>query len=128
MLQLTRLRDEKDTIIERLKKRGLDAAVLVDKALQLDEERRATQTELDTLLARSNSLSKEIGMLFKSGKGDEAQALKEESAQLKDKSKALSDRLQEKAEALRDILSQIPNVPHDSVPAGTDEAGNEVVF
>ena len=128
MLQLARLRDEKDTILTRLKKRGLDASSLVDNALQLDEERRATQTELDNLLARSNSLSKEIGLLFKSGKGEEAQALKEESAQLKERSKELSERLQEKGEALQAVLSQIPNVPHDSVPAGTDEADNEVVF
>lgn len=128
MLQLQRLRDEKENIITGLKKRGLDAAELVVNALKLDEERRATQTELDAILARSNSLSKEIGMLFKSGKGDEAQALKEESSQLKESSKGLAEQLQEKENDLREILSQIPNVPHDLVPAGTDETDNEVVF
>ena len=128
MLQLARLRDEKDIILSALTKRGMDATDLVASAISLDEERRATQTELDTLLARSNSLSKEIGILFKSGKGDEAQALKEESAQLKENTKVLSEQLQEKDLALQDVLSQIPNVPHESVPGGTDESDNEVIF
>ena len=128
MLQLSRLREEKENILISLKKRGLDSTDLVANALQLDEERRATQTELDTLLARSNTLSKEIGSLFKSGKAEEAEALKKESAQLKESGKELSERLQEKGGTLKEILSQIPNVPHESVPAGTDEADNEVVF
>lgn len=128
MLQLQRLRENKDAVLSGMNKRGIDATALVDNALQLDEERRATQTELDNLLARSNSLSKEIGMLFKSGKGDEAHALKDESAQLKETSKKLTEQLQEKEVALRHVLVQIPNVPHPSVPAGTDEADNEIVF
>lgn len=106
----------------------MDATDLLDQALQLDEERRAAQTELDNTLARSNSLSKEIGMLFKSGKADEAQVLKEESAKLKETGKALGEHLQEKEKALDEVLSQIPNVPHESVPAGSDEADNEVIF
>ena len=128
MLQLQRIRDDKEGVLLGLKKRDIDATELLDQALQLDEERRAAQTELDNTLARSNSLSKEIGVLFKSGKADEAQVLKEESARLKEVSKALGDRLQEKVKALGEVMSQIPNVPHESVPAGSDEADNEVVF
>ena len=128
MLQIQRIRDDKEGILLALKKRDLDASELLDQALQLDEERRAAQTELDNTLARSNSLSKEIGMMFKSGKTEEAQVLKEESSQLKEAGKVLGERLQEKEIALSEVLSQIPNVPHESVPAGSDEADNEVVF
>ncbi|MBT8236027.1 MAG: serine--tRNA ligase, partial [Bacteroidia bacterium] len=128
MLQVHRIREEKDAIVKALAKRGIDAASLVDEAIRLDEERRAAQAELDNTLAKSNSMSKEIGNLFKKGKQEEANALKAETSLLKESSKDLGDTLQQKATALQEILSQIPNIPHASVPAGTDEDDNEVVF
>jgi len=128
MLQVHRIREEKDAIVKALAKRGVDAVSLVDEAIRLDEERRATQAELDNTLAKSNSMSKEIGNLFKQGKQEEANALKAETSQLKESSKELGETLQEKASALQEVLSQIPNIPHTSVPAGTNEEDNEVVF
>lgn len=128
MLQVHRIREEKDAVVTALAKRGIDAEPLIQEAIRLDEERRGSQAELDNTLARSNSMSKEIGNLFKQGKAEEANALKAETAQLKESSKELAEMLQLKTTALQEVLSQIPNVPHASVPAGTNEEDNEVVF
>lgn len=128
MLQHQTLRDKKDTIITALKKRNIDAAPMVDDVLLLDEKRRSTQTELDNTLAESNKLSKEIGMLYKTGKAQEANVLKEKTSTLKEDSKRLGDELNVVAEQLRQLLFQIPNVPHESVPAGNSEEDNEEVF
>jgi seryl-tRNA synthetase len=128
MLQLQAIREQKDEIITALKKRNIDGSVLLEEVLQLDEKRRATQTRLDSVLAESNSLSKEIGILYKSGKTQEANGLKEKTATLKEESKQLSDELTTTADALQTLLYQIPNVPHNSVPAGSSETDNEEIF
>lgn len=128
MLQLQKIREEKDAYINALKKRNIDAKPLFDEIIALDEKRRATQTELDNTLAESNKLSKEIGMLFKSGKAAEANELKVKTGDLKETSKRLGDDLNEVAEKLQQQLYQIPNIPHDSVPAGTTDEDNEEVF
>jgi seryl-tRNA synthetase len=128
MLQLQAIREQKDEIITAFKKRNVDRSVLLEEVLQLDEKRRATQTRLDSVLAESNSLSKEIGVLYKSGKAQEANGLKEKTATLKEESKQLSDELTTTADALQTLLYQIPNVPHSSVPAGSSETDNEEIF
>jgi seryl-tRNA synthetase len=128
MLQLQAIREQKDEIITALKKRNIDGSVLLEEVLQLDEKRRATQTRLDSVLAESNSLSKEIGILYKSGKTQETNGLKEKTATLKEESKQLSDELTTTADALQTLLYQIPNVPHNSVPAGSSETDNEEIF
>ena len=76
MLQLQVLRQNKDEVVKALKKRNFDAESLLTTVLDLDEKRRAIQAKLDNALAESNKLSKEIGMLYKSGKADEANAIK----------------------------------------------------
>ncbi|MRX63652.1 serine--tRNA ligase [Maribacter luteus] len=128
MLQLQVVREEKDKIITALKKRNIDAAPLLEKVLQLDEKRRTTQSLLDNTLAESNKLSKEIGMLFKSGKAQEANVLKEKTGSLKEDSKRLSEELNTAAKELQDVLYQIPNIPDDLVPAGNSEDDNEEIF
>jgi len=128
MLQLQAIRDSKDEIIEALKKRNIDAVPLVENVLQLDEKRRATQTQLDNILAESNKLSKEIGELFKSGKAQEANLLKEKTGNLKEESKKLGEDLNTVADELQNLLYQIPNVPNKLVPAGSTEEDNEEVF
>jgi seryl-tRNA synthetase len=128
MLQLQAIREQKDEIITAFKKRNVDGSVLLEEVLQLDEKRRATQTRLDSVLAESNSLSKEIGILYKSGKAQEANGLKEKTATLKEESKQLNDKLTTTADALQTLLYQIPNVPHNSVPAGSSETDNEEIF
>ena len=128
MLQLQAIREAKDTISKALGKRNIDADPLLDLVLKLDEDRRALQTQLDSMLATSNSLSKEIGMLFKSGKAQEANTLKEKTASLKEESKELSEKLNKVSGDLKEALYQVPNVPHDSVPAGNTDDDNEEVF
>src|SRR6056297_175464 len=128
MLQIQNIRENTESIINALKKRNVDAAPMVSKVLELDEKRRSIQTELDATLAESNKLSKEIGMLFKTGKAQEANVLKEKTAGLKEASKKLGDDLNTTADELQQQLYLIPNIPHDSVPAGTSEEDNEEVF
>ncbi len=128
MLQLNAIRENKEAIIEALKKRNLDAASLIETVLNLDESRKAIQTNLDNTLAQSNKLSKEIGILYKTGKAQEANVLKEETAKLKDNSKQLTEDLNTTATELQNALYQIPNVPHTSVPAGNSEEDNEEIF
>lgn len=128
MLQLQNIRKNKESIITALKKRNIDAAPMIAKVLELDEKRRSIQTELDATLAESNKISKEIGILFKTGKAQEANVLKEKTAGLKEASKKLGDDLNLTADELQQQLYLIPNVPHESVPAGNSEEDNEEVF
>ncbi|MEQ5792349.1 serine--tRNA ligase [Muricauda sp. NFXS6] len=128
MLQIQNIRENKESIITALKKRNLDAAPMISKVLELDEKRRSIQTELDATLAESNKLSKEIGILFKTGKAQEANVLKEKTAGLKEASKKLGDDLNTTADELQQQLYLIPNVPHESVPAGNSEEDNEEIF
>ena len=128
MLQLQALRTNKDQIAKALKKRNFDADFHLDKVLSLDEKRRALQTDLDNTLAEGNKLSKEIGILFKNGKAEEANQIKQKTTQLKEDSKRLTEDLNAVANELEDALYQIPNVPHESVPTGNNEEDNEEVF
>jgi seryl-tRNA synthetase len=124
MLQVPFIRENKDDVIARLAIKNLDAKPLVEEVLILDEKRRAIQTELDNILAESNSISKEIGVLYKSGKANEANALKNKTGELKEQSKVLGENLNSTADALTDLLYKIPNVPNTKVPAGKSDADN----
>lgn len=128
MLQLQVIRENKEDILHALQKRNLDASSLLNSVVELDEKRRGIQTKLDNTLAESNTLSKEIGMLFKNGKAQEANALKERTGALKELSKDLNEALNTTAKELQTVLYQIPNVPHKSVPAGDSEEDNEEIF
>ena len=127
MLQIQQLRDEKEKIINRLAKRGVDFSELVNDALQTDDQRRKIQVELDGVNAEMNSISKEIGVLFKQGKREEAEVLKGKTSELKGRSKDLDTQLGQAEDSLRDLLYQIPNSPHNSVPEGKNEADNKTV-
>ena len=128
MLQLNTIREEKDRVLAGLKKRNFKELGLIDEIITLDEKRRSTQLALDESLAKSNTLSKEIGSLFKSGEAEKANALKAETATLKDTIKTLTDTLNGTVESLNELLYRVPNIPNDLVPEGTSEADNVVVF
>lgn len=128
MLQLNTIREEKDRVLAGLKKRNFKELGLIDEIIALDEKRRSTQLALDESLAKSNTLSKEIGSLFKSGETEKANALKAETATLKDTIKTLTDTLNSTVESLNELLYRVPNIPNDLVPEGTSEADNVVVF
>jgi seryl-tRNA synthetase len=128
MLQVPFIRENKDLVITRLAKRNIDATEMIHNVISLDEERRRIQTELDNTLAESNTLSKEIGNLYKSGETQKANLLKEKTSQLKDLSKELNEALSVKAEALNQLLYKIPNVPNEIVPNGDSDTDNLEVY
>jgi seryl-tRNA synthetase len=128
MLQVPFIRENQELVIKRLAKRNINAKQMISDVITFDEERRRLQTQLDATLAESNTLSKEIGQLFKSGEVQKANALKEKTGQLKEDGKALTEQLNLKVEALQDLLYKIPNVPHESVPTGNTDEDNEEVY
>ena len=128
MLVLQAIRENKEALVTALKKRNLDADALLNKVLELDEKRRGIQTEMDGTLAQLNSLSKEIGTLYKAGKAQEANLLKEKTTQLKEDSKSMGEALSTVTTELDQALYLIPNIPNDLVPAGSAEEDNEEVF
>ena len=128
MLQVPFIRDHQELIVNRLKKRNIDASKMIANVIEFDEERRQIQTELDNTLAESNTLSKEIGLLYKTGNIDEANLIKEKTVELKVTSKHLTERLNTTSEGLKELLYMIPNVPNEIVPSGNTEEDNEIVF
>ena len=128
MLQVNYIRENKEDVINRLAKRNMDAKKMINEVLTLDEDRRRLQTQLDNILAESNSLSKEIGNLFKLGDTNNANLLKEKTSQLKEDSKILNDQLNDKVETLYQLLYKIPNLPNTLVPRGNSEKDNEQVY
>ena len=127
MLQIAEIRENKDAFAIALQKRNIDALPLLESAIAVDENRRSLQGQLDEILAKSNKLSKEIGDLFKSGKGAEANELKSQTSGLKESSKEIGEQLNAAVEELQNILYTIPNIPQDSVPAGNSDEDNEVI-
>lgn len=128
MLQINLIREQKDEVIARLAVKNFDARELIEKVLETDSARRTTQSELDNLLAAQNTLAKQVGDLFKSGKQAEANDLKNKSTALKEESKQLSDRLNDLEKEMNDILVKLPNMPSVEVPKGKTPEDNEVVF
>ncbi len=128
MLELTYLRTNRDEAVERLSKRGIDAAAPVDEALRLDGERRSVQNDHDARLAELNTISREIGTLMKAGQREEAEAAKARTTELKEAIQVLKDRLTSAEKALHDHLSDLPNAPLPEVPAGRSADDNVVVM
>ena len=128
MLEVKHIRAHQKEYVQALKKRNFEADSVFEAILKLDERRRSTQKELDEILSESNSLSKEIGMLFKSGETEKANAAKEKTAGLKEDSKRLGEEMGQVATELQALLYQVPNIPHPSVPAGKSEEDNEEIF
>ncbi|MDY3531431.1 serine--tRNA ligase [Riemerella anatipestifer] len=128
MLQVQFLREQKSRVLEGLKKRNFKELNLVDEAIATDDERKKIQYELDENLAQMNKISKEIGLLMKEGKKQEAEEAKTKTGEFKQKSQDLQQLLKEKEESLLNILYQIPNIPADIVKAGSSADDNEVVY
>ncbi len=128
MLELSFIRSNKERVIQGLKTRNFtdENLKVVDEILALDEVRRNSQTELDNNLAESKQLSNEIGGLYKQGKREEADSMKEQVARLKEQSKELESRMKEAVEKIEELLLGVPNIPHESVPVGTTADDNEV--
>ena len=128
MLQTSFIRENAELLKTRLRKRnfGEEELQLVDQAISLDDQRKAKQTELDTLLASRNQLSGEIGKLFKSGEREKAEEMRAQVAEIKERVGTLETELKDTQAQLRGVLYNIPNMPHESVPAGNTDEDNEV--
>lgn len=127
MLQVSEIRENKEHYIQGLAKRNIDATQLLEEVLQADEKRRNTQAQLDNLLAESNTISKEIGVLFKKGEHKKAEILKLKTAHIKEETKTLQDQLQEAVDHLQQLLYTIPNVPYHMVKSGQAATDNEEI-
>lgn len=128
MLKTSYIIANKEEVVKSLKKRNIDSEDLIAKLISLDERRKLIQTEYENMQAESNTISKEIGQLFKEGNKDEIPNLKQRSLEIKSSTKVLSDDLSDVKNEIEDILSQIPNTPHESVPAGNSSEDNLVIF
>ena len=127
MLELHTIRENRDQLIESLKKRGVDFSERIDRIILLDEKRRSLQGQMDQAKGELNKISKEIGSLFQSGKHEEANKQKAKTGELKGDVENYKKDLEEVEAELAELRYQIPNIPHDLVPFGTSENDNEVV-
>jgi seryl-tRNA synthetase len=128
MLQLSFIRENKDFVIERLNVKNFkNAKQSIETVITLDNQRRDLQKQIDENKSLQNSISKQIGMLFKEGKKEEADAKKAETTSLKTTEKALQEKHSALETEIRNLLLSIPNIPHISVPNGKGEEDNEVV-
>lgn len=128
MLQVNFIREHKDRILAGLKTRNFPEAdlSLIDRVLELDDQRKALQTELDEAKAQRNQQSAEVGALFKQGKKAEAEAIRAQVGVLKERIAQIEEGLKSVMAERIEVLLQIPNVPHDSVPPGHTDEDNEV--
>ena len=124
MLEIQRIRNEKEAVITGLKKRNFDATEVVDSLLGIDLQWRNSKTELESISAELNILAKEIGELFKQGKQAEATAAKAKTADLKEKEAVLKTTVEGLDAQIIQLLYQLPNVPNEIVPAGKSELDN----
>jgi len=129
MLQLSVLREQTDQAIAGLQKKHYKNAEAEVKAiLDLDQQRRSRQAEHDEVQARANTLAREIGGLMKAGAKDQAESLKTETAELKNKAKQFAEELSRLEDQLQAALVKLPNLPHASVPEGRTPEENEIVL
>ncbi len=127
MLPIQLFREQKDLILAGLDKKNFKEPELVDAIIGLDEQVRAAKAENDQLLASINSASKSIGQLMAKGEKEEAEKAKAEVAKYKEQTKELTAKLHELEQELQDNIVKLPNLPHESVPAGKTPEDNEVV-
>ena len=124
MLTLKYITENTDEVVARLAIKNYDGAAIIAQVVELDNLRKTTQVQVDTASAELNILSKEIGLLFKQNKQSEADQAKEKTVELKEIIKTLGDQQADAEQKLNELLVQIPNLPHSSVPAGKHAEDN----
>lgn len=128
MLEISVIRENREGVLAGLKKKNVspDQLELIDKIIVEDDNRKSTQTSLDNLLSKINKISEEIGGLYKTGKTDDANAMKQTVATLKEETKTLESALKDSKDLLEEMIIQLPNLPHASVPVGKKAEDNEI--
>ena len=129
MLSIDYITNSKDDAIIGLKKRGFKNLDVLDSIIELNNNRKKIQQELDNILFKSNTISKDIAEAFKSGNNDiDIDSLKSESSNLKLKSKSLTEELDAVKIKISDLITTVPNIPDSKVPDGLSEKNNIEVF
>ncbi|QIL39952.1 serine--tRNA ligase [Pedobacter sp. HDW13] len=128
MLQVNYIRENREKVLERLSVRNFKQPELVDEIIKIDEERRSTQTSLDSISAEANAAAKQIGDLMRAGKKEEAEAIKAQTASHKENIKNLGDKLNELETAQHNLIVQLPNLPYHLVKQGSTADDNEIVL
>ena len=127
MLHINKIKENKEEYIALLKVKNIDATELFNLAISLDDERKLTQKKTDEFLAEANQLAIKIGELFKKGNTEAANILKQKSISIKQESKELQKKQSDLEREIQNILVQIPNVPHSSVPEGSSDSDNIII-
>ncbi len=127
MLTIPFIREQRDAVLAGLKVKNFKQPELIDQIVEADNMRRSLQVKTNELQAQMNTLSKQVGQLFKSGEKEEANRIKQQSTGIKKELEVLEQDLQKAGNRINDLLIQVPNVPHPSVPAGTSEADNKEI-
>jgi seryl-tRNA synthetase len=127
MLEIQRIRSEKESIIEGLKKRNLDVTPILDSILNFDQSWRESKAELEAVSAELNKISKAVGEYFQQGRQAEANAAKAQTVELKEKEAILKEKVSGLEQEIQQLMYQLPNVPNDLVKAGKSEADNEII-
>ena len=127
MLEINKIRENKKEFITLLKIKNRDFSDLLNNVIDLDNDRKSTQKKLDEMLSQANQIAKKIGSLYKNGEVKAADDLKKESLVLKDQSKLLQTKKNQLEQDIQNILIQIPNTPHHSVPQGSSDDDNIVI-
>ncbi|MBO5699355.1 MAG: serine--tRNA ligase [Bacteroidaceae bacterium] len=128
MLTIKQIVENKEHVVRGLQKKHFkNAEEAVDRVIEINNQRKSAQSQLDALLAQNKQLAKSIGALMKEGKKDEAEAAKQQVAQIKEQSKVLEAQMTEATEQLKLQLYAIPNLPYDEVPEGHSAEENVVV-
>ena len=128
MLQVSYIRENRDEVLNRLAVRNFKQPELVDQIIKLDDDRRQTQTLLDSISAEANAAAKKIGDLMRQGLKQEAESLKLQTNSFKEQTKTLSDKLNAIEVLLQNELVLLPNLPHISVPKGSAPEENVVAL
>ena len=128
MLQVQFLRENKDRVLEGLNKRNFKQTDLIEEAISVDDGRKKLQFDLDENLAGMNKISKEIGLLIKKKKKEEAEKAKSKTAEFKENSQDLQQKLKAAEARLLEILYLIPNIPYEKVVAGNGADDNEIIY
>jgi seryl-tRNA synthetase len=127
MLTIPYIRDNREIILKGLEIKNFKSPELIDQIIELDNQRRSLQVKTNELQSEMNKLSKEIGNLFKSGEKERANKVKEQTSTLKQELDSLEQNLQKVNLEVTDLLVQVPNIPHPSVPAGKSDADNKKI-
>ena len=128
MLQISYIRENKEKVIEALKKRGFKEIEKIEELLRLDESKRSIQSQSDIIASQANTAAKQVGELMRGGKREEAEVIKASSSDYKEQIKAFAEEITGLDLQIHEILVVIPNIPHESVPTGLTAEENEIVF